>query len=162
MAKLSTIQIAAAGRLLVRYKLLLHGIETEEVIPGTGHHLVIRSPAPLAGLTIRVQTNSEPKPAGGAGRLALAWMLDGDYAGDFVAVTDLSSSRVWVFDTAEAFARAQQHPTSGGHHLIMITQASGFRGSRHSEILDEHFRNSLLEAIPAPLPHPIARRVIAP
>jgi hypothetical protein len=141
---MNTAQIAAAGRSLVQSRLRLQGIATDEAAPRSGYHLVIRSPAHLAGTTIRVQANAQPKPGGGTGRSALDWMIPDRYRGDMVAVADLSSSRVWIFPTAEAFARAQQHPKDR-HHLIMITDPAGFRGSKHSQILVEDFSDGLLE-----------------
>ncbi len=143
---MSTKQINKAGRLLVQKQLRSHGIETDPPLAPADHHLVIRTPERLAGTTLRVQTNREPKPAGGRGRPALAWMLPGTFTGDLIAVTDLSTSRVWIFDTEEAFKRAQQHPAKGGHHLIMVTDGAGMRPSRHPAILDEHFRDALLDA----------------
>ncbi|HST63310.1 MAG TPA: hypothetical protein VLK84_31660 [Longimicrobium sp.] len=143
---MSTTQINEAGRLLVQAQLHSHGIETDRAPAGADHHLVIRAPGHLAEKTIRVQAKSEPMPGGGTGRLALSWMLRGGFAGDLIAVTDLSTCRVWIFDTEEAFERAQQHPAKGDHHLIMVTEGAGMRRSRHPAILDEHFRDALLGA----------------
>ncbi|HYW10415.1 MAG TPA: hypothetical protein VE871_00620 [Longimicrobium sp.] len=142
----NTRQIAEAGRLLVQDQLRLEGIETDRAPARADHHLVIRAPGHLAGTTIRVQAKSEPMPGGGTGRLALNWMLDGTFTGDLIAVADLSTSRVWIFRTEEAFKRAQQHLAKGDHHLIMVTQGAGMRRSKHPAILDEHFRDALLDA----------------
>jgi hypothetical protein len=143
---MNTTEIAEAGRRLVQEQLRREGIETDRAPARADHHLVIRAPAHLAGATIRVQSRSEPMPGGGTGRLALSWMLDGTFTGDLIAVADLSTSRAWIFDTEEAFERAQQHPAKGDHHLIMVTQGAGMRRSKHPAILDEHFRDALLDA----------------
>jgi hypothetical protein len=91
-----------------------------------------------------VYSNREPKPAGGKGRPALAWMLDGASSADLIAVTDLSTHRVWLFRREEAFGLAQQHPASGGHHLVMVTDP-GLTRSKHKRILDTDFSELLLE-----------------
>ena len=142
-SSLSTRQIAEAGRLLVRYRLLLEGIETTPVETPTRYHLATRV-AQDEATTIAVYANRAPKPAGGTGRAALAWMLDGTSEADLVAVADLSTNRVWIFRTTEAIEVAQQHPPSGEHHLIMVTDP-GLTGSKHDRILDTDFSEFLLE-----------------
>jgi hypothetical protein len=137
--ELSTRQIADAGKLLVQYRLQTQGIESRHAGPGSTHHL--EGPA---GLKIDVYTNLRPKPAGGKGRPALAWMLDGRSSADLIAVTDLSTDRVWLFRREEAFAAAQQHPASGGHHLVMVTDPGLIR-SKHERILDTDFTEFLLQ-----------------
>jgi hypothetical protein len=137
--ELSTRQISEAGKLLVQYRLQLEGVESERNAPGSKPHLVAAGSS-----TIEVYSNREPKPAGGKGRLALAWMLDGASAADLIAVTDLSTHRVWLFRRQEAFALAQQHPASGGHHLVMVTDP-GLTRSKHERILDTDFSEFLLE-----------------
>ncbi|MGH7429887.1 MAG: hypothetical protein ACREJ4_16235 [Candidatus Methylomirabilaceae bacterium] len=84
-----------------------------------------------------------PSPLAGKGRPALAWMLDGASSADLIAVTDLSTDRVWLFRRDEAFALAQQHPGSGGHHLVMVTDP-GLTRSKHERILDTDFSEFLL------------------
>jgi hypothetical protein len=70
-------------------------------------------------------------------------MLDGASSADLIAVTDLSTDRVWLFRREEAFALAQQHPESGGHHLVMVTDP-GLARSKHERILDTDFSEFLL------------------
>jgi hypothetical protein len=134
---LTTRKISTAGKLLVQYKLALEGIETTLASAGTGHVET------GTGASIQVYTNREPKPAGGNGRPALAWMLSGNSPADFIAVTDLSTDRAWLFRRKEAFTLAQQHPESGNHHLVMVTD----RGltSKHARILDDDFTEFLIE-----------------
>src|SRR4051794_30143525 len=96
-------EISTAGKLLVQYKLALEGIETT----AEGSHVTTK-----AGASIGVYSNQKPKPAGGNGRPALAWMLNSSTERDFIALTDLSTTRVWLFRTDEAFTLAQQHPAS--------------------------------------------------
>jgi hypothetical protein len=138
-AELSTRQISEAGKLLVHYRFLLEGIECRRAAAGDAYHLEAGG-----GATIEVYANREPKPGGGKGRPALAWMLDGKFQADFIAVADLSTHRVWLFRTSEAFSLAQQHPASGGHHLIMVTDP-GLTRSKHERILDSDFAEFLLE-----------------
>jgi hypothetical protein len=107
--------------------------------PGSPHHLEAAS-----AITIEVYAKQEPRPAGGKGRLALDWMLDGYSRADVLAVADLSTHRVWLFRRTEAFGLAQQHPRSGNHHLIMVTDPALSR-SKHLRILDTHFAGFLLE-----------------
>jgi hypothetical protein len=126
--------ISTAGKLLVQYKLALEGFETT----AGGSHLKTKS-----GASISVYSNQRPKPAGGTGRPALAWMLNGESATDLIAVTDLSTNRAWLFRREEAFTLAQQHPGSGNHHLVMVTD-SGLT-SKHARILDSDFSEFLIE-----------------
>ncbi len=149
-AELSTRQISEAGKLLVQYKLQLEAVESERSTPGTKPHLVAAGAS-----TIEVYSNREPKPAGGKGRPALAWMLDGGSAADLIAVTDLSTDRVWLFRRDEAFALAQQHPASGGHHLVMVTDP-GLTRSKHERILDTDFSEFLLSRRAGELLRPLA------
>jgi hypothetical protein len=137
--KFSPRQISEAGRLLVLQRLQGEGMVVRPAPAGSSHHLETRS-----GVTIEVYVKREPRPAGGKGRLALNWMLDGRSRADLIAVTDISTLRVWLFRTTEAFSLAQQHPRSGNHHLIMVTDP-GLSRSKHQRILDIHFAEFLLE-----------------
>ena len=143
---MNTTRIAEAGRLLVQEQLRRHGIDTDRAPDRADHHLVVRAPGRLAGTTLRVQATSRPTPGGGTGRMSLSWRLPGTFSGDLSAVADLSSSRAWLFGTGEAFRRAQQHTAKDDHHLVMVTDGAGMRRSRHPAILDEHFRDALLDA----------------
>jgi hypothetical protein len=117
----------------------VEGVASREAALGHKHHLEVNN-----GHTIEVYTNLRPKPAGGKGRAALDWMLDGRSTADLIAVTDLSADRVWLFRREEAFRLAQQHPASGGHHLVMVTDP-GLTRSKHERILDSDFSEFLLQ-----------------
>jgi hypothetical protein len=136
MTELSSRQISEAGRLLVQYQLAKHGIAAQPANAGAGFHLALQTTR--GPETVRVYTNRAPKPAGGKGRPALAWTLDGRGSSDWIAVGDLSTERVWLFRTDEAFKAAQQHPGGGGHHLVMVTD-HGLTESKHDRILDSDF-----------------------
>jgi hypothetical protein len=148
--ELSTRQISKAGKLLVQYRLQVEGIESKNVAVGNEHHLEVSG-----GHTIEVYTNLKPKPAGGKGRPALAWMLDGRSSAGLIAVTDLLTDRVWLFQRDEAFTVAQQHPASGGHHLVMVTDP-GLTTSKHERILDSDFSEFLVQRRAAELLRPQA------
>ena len=141
--RLNTREIAATARLLVQYRLSLEGIQAIIEEPGSTAHMEawkVGGPS----RTLDVYGNRGSKPAGGKGRPALAWMLDGKRRSDLIAVADLSTHRVWLFRTSEAFKLAQQHPPGGGHHLIMVTDP-GLAHSKHERILDSDFTAYLIE-----------------
>jgi hypothetical protein len=82
------------------------------------------------GRRIEVYANREPKPAGGKGRPALDWMLDGESSADLIAVADLSTDRVWLFRREEAF---NIHPGAAASSLGQTPSGDGY-GSRTDEI----------------------------
>ena len=137
--ELTTREIASTARLLVQYRLALEGAGALE----DGQRRLVATDRSGTKRTIEVYGNRAPKPAGGKGRPALAWMLDGEATTDLIAVADLSSDRAWLFGREEAYRLAQQHPQSGGHHLIMVTDP-GLTDSKHERILDSDFADHLL------------------
>jgi len=141
--RLNIREIAAAARLLVQYRLSLEGIQSITAEPGSTAHMEAWKDGG-SSRTVDVYGNRSPKPAGGKGRPALAWMLDGKRRSDLIAVADLSTHRVWLFRTSEAFKLAQQHPPGGGHHLIMVTDP-GLAHSKHERILDSDFTAYLIQ-----------------
>jgi hypothetical protein len=114
----STQQIGKAGELLVQYKLLLRGIESAPMTTDSGIDLVAFSPRKQEAITIQIKTNLKPKPGGGKGKLALDWWIPDDSPAQIIAVTDLSTEKVWLFSLAEIKELAQQHP-KGRNHLCM-------------------------------------------
>jgi hypothetical protein len=137
--ELTKTEISAAARLLVEYRLAREGVKVNRQ---AGHHLVASSGSGTTR-TVEVYGNRGPKPAGGIGGPALAWKLNGDSPADLIAVADLSTDRVWLFGREEVYRLAQQHPASGGHHLIMVTHRDLTR-SKHERILDADFADHLL------------------
>src|SRR5687768_8026483 len=97
MTELSTRQISEAGRLLVQYQLAKHGIAAQPSDSDAAFHL--RVERSHAAETIRTYTNRSPKPAGGKGRPALDWYLDGKRTSDWIAdrkSTRLNSSHGYI------------------------------------------------------------------
>ncbi len=70
---LSTLQIGAAGVLLVQYRLLMMGIESAPMTTDAGIDLVAYSAKSERAMTIQVKTCLKSKPSGGKGRPALDW-----------------------------------------------------------------------------------------
>ncbi len=134
--------ISDSGQQLVQQRLKTLGIDADSSNPRDGYHLTVGTQRGRE--TIRVHANLAPKPAGGAGRSALAWDFSGRKASDWLVVVDLSTERAWLFRTEEAFAAAQQHPKGGGHKLVMVTDP-GLAGSKHSRILDTDIHEFALE-----------------
>jgi hypothetical protein len=117
---LSKLQIGRCGELLVQYTLLLRGIESAPMSTDAGIDLVAYSPTMHEPLTIQVKANLKPKPGGGKGKAALDWWLPHDSPAKLIALVDLSSQRIWLFETAEIPQIAQQE-TETKFHIYMYT-----------------------------------------
>ena len=111
-------QIGKAGELLLQYKLLIHGVESAPMTTDYGIDLVAYSPKRKDAITVQVKTNLKPKPGGGKGKLALDWWIPEDSTAQYIALTDVSTERVWMFTLNEVKSLAQQHP-KGRYHLFM-------------------------------------------
>src|SRR5687767_5493305 len=94
--KLTTAQIGKCGELLVRMRLLMHGIESAEMTTDAGIDLVAYSPASKTAITIQVKTNLAPKPGGGTGKNALDWWTQEASPAQAHALVDLSTDRIWL------------------------------------------------------------------
>jgi hypothetical protein len=86
----------------------------------TGIDLVAYSPSRALPVTIQVKTNLKPKPGGGKGKLALDWWVPDTTPAELVALTDLSTEKVWLFTLEELRFHAQQR-SSGRLHIYMYT-----------------------------------------
>ena len=100
----------------------------------------INSPA----ITILIKTTSGPVPGGGKGKLELNWWTREDRNEDFVALVDLSTERIWIFQSDELREYAQQH-SRGMDHLYMRTDHSIRPYKITGKHLDVDFNEFLLE-----------------
>ena len=116
----TTQHIGAAGELLVKYKLLKHGVDSAAMTIDSGIDLVAYSPKSNRSFTIQVKTKEKPSLAGGKGKLSLGWDLRDNSPAELVAVTDLSTDSVWLFTHAEYENLAQQHSKKGNLKLYMF------------------------------------------
>jgi len=140
----TTQQIGKAGELLVQYKLLLRGIESAPMTTDSGIDLVAFSPRKQESITIQIKTNLKPKPGGGKGKLALDWWIPDDSPAQIIAVTDLSTEKVWLFSLAEIKELAQQHP-KGRNHLCMTIDPT-MQPNKHGRLtFDYEFEKYRLE-----------------
>ena len=94
--------------------------ESAPMSTDTGVDLVAYSPKREEAITIQVKTNLRPKPGGGRGKAALDWWIREDTPASLLALVDLSTERVWLFNREEALELAQQR-SSGRVHLYMYT-----------------------------------------
>ena len=124
MMKLTTAQIGRCGELLVQYRLLAMGIESAPMSTDTGIDLVAYSPVTRLPFTVQVKTNLVAKPGGGKGALALDWWVPLNSPAQYVALVDMSESRIWILTHSELTKAAQQTPASGKLHIFMKMGAS--------------------------------------
>jgi hypothetical protein len=102
--KMSTAQIGQCGVLLVRYKLLLHGIESAPMTTDTGIDLVASS---SKGENIRtIQVKSRLRLAGS--RKTLMWSIKFGSPADLAALVDINEDKVWLMWMKEFHDLAQQ------------------------------------------------------
>ena len=85
-----------------------------------GMDLVIVSHSSGKDITIKVLARSGPAPAGGKGALAIDWWIGESIIADVIALIDLSTERIWIFNKPDIPRYAQQHPP-GRYHLYMYT-----------------------------------------
>ena len=140
----NTQQIGKAGELLVQYKLLLRGIESALLTTDSGVDLVAFSPRKQKAITIQIKSNLKPKPGGGRGKLQLDWWIPEDSPAQLIAVTDLSTEKVWLFTLAEIRELAQQHP-KGRHHLCMCIDPTLWPNKQGRRLFDYEFEQYRLE-----------------
>ena len=139
---LKTAQIGKAGEVLVQYRLLLMGIESAPMTTDNGVDLVAYAPGRQEALTIQVKTNLRSKPSGGKGKLALDWWVAETVPAELVALVDLSTESVWLFQREELLELAQQN-SAGRAHLYMYTDPSARprKSGRLSHLFDfERFK----------------------
>ena len=141
MAK--TRHIGKAGELLVQYKLIKYGIDSATMTTDAGIDLVAYSPRNNRAYTIQVKTKEKPTPGGGKGKLALAWDLKESSPADLVAVTDLSSNSVWLFNHSEFIELAQQHSARGIYKLYMYVDET--IKTKKEKALKSQFADYLIE-----------------
>ncbi|MGA2505506.1 MAG: hypothetical protein ABSG01_15600 [Anaerolineales bacterium] len=137
-------QIGKAGELLVQYRLLLRGIETAPMTTDSGVDLVAFSSQKQEAITIQIKTNLKPKPGGGKGKPALDWWIAEDTPAQLIAVTDLSSERIWLFRPSEIQELAQQHP-KGRYHLCMTIDPTMRPNKQERLTFDYEFERYHLE-----------------
>lgn len=142
--QVNTQQIGKAGELLVQYKLLLRGIESAPMTTDSGIDLVAFSPRRQAAITIQIKSNLKPKPSGGRGKLALDWWIPDDSPAQLIAVTDLSTDKVWLFTLGEVRELAQQHP-KGRHHLVMFVDPTMRPNKQGRRLYNYEFEQYRLE-----------------
>lgn len=117
---LTTAQIGRCGELLVQYLLLMRGIESAPMSTDSGIDLVVYASKMSGPMTIQVKANLKPKPSGGKGKSALDWWIPDQSPAQLVALVDLATQRVWLFEAHEIRFLAQQH-SKGKHHIYMYT-----------------------------------------
>lgn len=137
-------QIGKAGELLVQYKLLVRGVESALMTTDSGVDLVAFSCRKQEPITIQVKTNLKPKPGGGKGKLALDWWIPDKSFAHLIALTDLSTERVWFFKMTEIVECAQQHPM-GRHHLCMTIDPTMRPNKQERRTFDYQFEQYRLE-----------------
>ncbi len=86
----------------------------------TGIDLVAYSNKNQKAVTIQVKTCLQSKPAGGKGQPALDWWLRESSPAELVALVDLSTEKVWLFEHSTFVEKCQQNP-SGRLHLYFYT-----------------------------------------
>ena len=79
-------QIRACDELLVRYQLLLRGIESASMSTDTGIDLIKYSPKSPHPITIQVKADLESNPVTHKGELALDWWIPSDAPANHVAL----------------------------------------------------------------------------
>ncbi len=142
MAK--TRHIGKAGELLVQYKLIRYGIDSSAMTTDAGIDLVAYSPRNNKAYTIQVKTQEKPSPGGGGkGKLAMAWDLKETSPADLVAVTDISTSSVWLFTHSEFIDFAQQHSPKGIYKLYMYVDETV--KTKKEKALKSQFANYLID-----------------
>jgi hypothetical protein len=141
MAK--TRHIGKAGELLVQYKLIKDGIDSSAMTTDAGIDLVAYSSRNTRAYTIQVKTKEKPTPGGGKGKLALSWDLRESSPADLVAVADLSSNPVWLFNHSELTELAQQHSAKGIYKLYMYVDETV--KTKKEKALKSQFTNYLIE-----------------
>lgn len=117
---LTSAQIGRCGELLVQYELLLLGVDSSRMSTDAGVDLVAYSPVSELPKTIQVKANLKPKPGGGKGKPSLDWWIPEGSPAQIVALTDLSTRRIWIFKMQE-IAKVAQQRSSGKFHLYMNT-----------------------------------------
>lgn len=142
--KLAPAQIGKCGELLVQYQLLLSGIESAHLTTDTGIDLIAYSKQKNEPITIQVKANFAPKPGGGKGKLALDWWVPETSPADLQAFVDLSTNRVWLFETQQLATLAQQNSNGKLHLYMYIDPAVKARDTGKSKFVFE-FEKYLLE-----------------
>lgn len=104
--KLSTAQIGQCGVLLVRYKLLLHRIESAPMTTDVGIDLVASSAKGENIRTIQVKSRLTLAPP----RQTLVWVIrhNPPPPADLAALVDINDHKVWLMKMSEFFKLAQQ------------------------------------------------------
>ena len=140
---LSTRQINEHGRTLVQAALVAHGIEISASAE-KGIDFVVFSKRHQRSLAVKVTANEKPKPSGGRGRLHLDWWAPDKSKAEVFAFVDLDSRRIWLVETPELPAVAQQHPKGRLHFFMSVDPATRPRrdGMR---IYDREFTQYLIE-----------------
>lgn len=141
MAK--TRHIGKAGELLVQYKLIRYGIDSSTMTTDAGIDLVAYSPRNNKAYTIQVKTQEKPRPGGGKGKLAMSWDLKESSPADLIAVTDISTSSVWLFTHSEFIDLAQQHSAKGIYKLYMYVDET--IKTKKEKALKSQFANYLID-----------------
>jgi len=139
---ISTQKIGRLGELLVQFELLQHGIDSAPMTTDSGVDLVAYSELRGRPYTIQVKTCLKPKPAGGKGAAAIDWRIEEDCPAELVALTEISTRRVWLFTKKELIRRAQQS-CKGILHIYMYTDKS-VRSRSYEHSGDQLFSEFLL------------------
>ncbi|MBI3152630.1 MAG: hypothetical protein HYZ21_10890 [Chloroflexi bacterium] len=137
-------QIGKAGELLLQYKLLLRGVESAPMTTDSGVDLVVFSPRKQEAITIQIKTNLKPKPAGGKGKLTLDWWIPDTSPAQLIAVTDLSTERIWLFKLSEIHDLEMQHP-KGRYHIYMTIDPTMRPSKQRRRTFDYEFEQYRLE-----------------
>ncbi|WP_167097128.1 hypothetical protein [Mycobacterium sp. DL592] len=146
--ELGTQAIGAAGELLVQYQLLKRGIDSARLTTDSGIDLVMYVPGSQEAATVQVKARFGPAPAGGKGKLSVAFPFPHKCPAQWLACVDLSRDLVWLLRTDEARLKAQQHRTDGSRLLYWYVDETVTSGalveSQMAEYRLESVANQLL------------------
>ncbi len=112
--------IGRCGELLVRYKLLLNGIESSHLSKDAGNYLIAYSQKCQKRTTIQVETILKAKTGGVREKLALDWWIEKNKVTDVIALVDLSRNKVWMFTKYELIKSAQKKSIEKQFYLCML------------------------------------------
>lgn len=128
----------AAGELLVQFNLLKYGIDSARMTTDSGIDLVAYSPKDRRAYTIQVKTKEKPTGAGGTGKKALGWFLSDSTPAQLIALVDLESENVWLFEIQDFRKKAQQKSGKNIMQLYMYTEEPRKTKHEYSKVSDFH------------------------
>jgi hypothetical protein len=82
----------------------------------------------------------------GKGKLALDWWIPDNSPAQLIALTDLSTERIWLFKLNEIYDLAQQHP-EGRYYLFMTIDPTARPNQQGRHTFEYEFEKYRLENI---------------